>query len=118
MKTIVVNKPVIGKPIVPTVPSNKSRIFVPNKDIFTEEFLQKKGLNERQRKAVTYVKVRGKITNKEYRELTGLSDEGARIDLKKLIKSGIFQIRGEGRKTHYILKKLAISWRLLGDFGD
>jgi len=76
------------------------------KDIFTEEFLQKKGLNERQRKAITYVKEKGKITNKEYRELTGLSDEGARTDLNMLISTGIFQLQGKGRKSHYILKKL------------
>jgi len=76
------------------------------KDIFTEEFLQKKGLNERQRKAIAYVKEKGKITNKEYRELTGLSDEGARTDLNMLIASGIFQLQGKGRTSHYILKKL------------
>jgi len=76
------------------------------KDAFTDEFLQKKGINERQRKAIAYVKEKGKITNKEYRKLTGLSDEGARMDLNKLIKFGIFQLRGEGRTTHYILKKI------------
>jgi ATP-dependent DNA helicase RecG len=36
------------------------------KDIYTEEYLRKIGLNERQIKAVTYVKEKGKITNKEY----------------------------------------------------
>lgn len=77
-----------------------------SKDIFTEAYLQKKGLNERQRKAVTYVKEKGKITNREYRELTGLSDEGARTDLNMLISTGVFQLQGKGRKSHYILQKL------------
>jgi len=43
------------------------------KDKFTEENLKKLGISERQIKAVMYVKEKGKITNKEYRELTGLS---------------------------------------------
>jgi|GEM_PF-5445089 len=33
------------------------------------EITQITGLNERQKKAVLYVKERGKITNKEYREM-------------------------------------------------
>ncbi len=38
------------------------------KDIYTEEYLRNLGLNERQIKAVMYVKEKGKITNKEYRK--------------------------------------------------
>ena len=40
------------------------------RDIFTENMLSKLGLNERQLKAVKYVKEKGKITNKEYQELS------------------------------------------------
>jgi ATP-dependent DNA helicase RecG len=43
------------------------------KNIYTEEYLRKLGLNERQIKAVMYVKERGRITNKEYQELTNIS---------------------------------------------
>uniref|UniRef100_A0A7C4YSL3 Uncharacterized protein n=1 Tax=candidate division WOR-3 bacterium TaxID=2052148 RepID=A0A7C4YSL3_UNCW3 len=39
------------------------------KDIFTEKYLEKLGLNERQIKAVLYAKTKGKITNKEYQNL-------------------------------------------------
>jgi len=63
-------------------------------------------LNERQIKAVLYIKERGKITNKEYRGLTDLSDEGARIDLSELTEKGLFQLKGKGRNAHYVLKKL------------
>ena len=49
-----------------------------------------------------------KITNKEYRELTGLSDEGARLDLIELSKRNLIQPIGKGRSAHYIL----------GIFGD
>lgn len=76
------------------------------KDIYTEENLRKMELNERQVKAVMYVKERGMITNKIYRGLTGLSDEGARIDLNELAGKGLFKTKGKGRSVHYVLKKL------------
>ena len=74
------------------------------KDIYTEENLRKMGLNERQIKVVMYVKEKGKITNKEYREITGLSDEGARIDLNNLVEKGVLLPKGRGRNVHYVLK--------------
>ena len=77
-------------------------------DKWNEENLKKLGINERQIKAVMYVKEKGKITNKEYRELTGLSDEGARLDLIELSKRNLIQPTGKGRSAHYIL----------GTFGD
>ena len=55
------------------------------KDKWAEENLKKMGLNERQINALIYVKENGKITNKEYRELSGLSDESARINLSNLV---------------------------------
>lgn len=73
------------------------------KDIYTAGQMKKLGLNERQIKAVLYVKENGKITNKEYRKLTGLSDEGSRIDLKVLVEKNILKQKGSGRGTHYVL---------------
>lgn len=75
------------------------------KDIYSEKNLRELGFNDRQIKAVMHVKERGKITNKEYRRLTGLSEEGARIDLGGLVKKGLFQLKEKGRSAHYILKK-------------
>lgn len=74
------------------------------KDNYQEEKLKRMGLNERQIKAVMYIKENGKITNKDYRELTGLSDEGARIDLNILVELDIFKVMGMGRNAHYILR--------------
>ncbi len=74
------------------------------KDKFTAEYLEKLGFNERQIKAVMYVKVKGRITNKEYREMTGLSDEGARIDVNELVEKGVLFLKGRGRNVHYVLK--------------
>lgn len=76
------------------------------KDILTEEHLRGLSLSKRQIKAVMYVKKKGKITNKEYREITGLSDEGARIDLNDLVEKGVFELKGRGRGTHYVRKSL------------
>lgn len=74
------------------------------KDIYNEENLRKMGLNERQVKAVLFIKDKGKITNKEYRELNKISDEGARLDLKMLVDKGIVTINGKGRNVYYTLK--------------
>jgi ATP-dependent DNA helicase RecG len=62
------------------------------------------GLNERQIKAVLYVKKQGRITNREYRTPTNVSDEGARLDLSQLVKKGILEARGRGRSVHYVLR--------------
>ncbi|MFQ6056642.1 MAG: DeoR family transcriptional regulator, partial [Methanosarcinales archaeon] len=73
------------------------------KDIYTEEYMGKLGLNERQIKAIMYVKEKGKITNKEYREINNISDEGARKDLKILVNKKLLCVKGKGRNVHYVL---------------
>jgi len=74
------------------------------KDIFTEEYLRRLSLNERQIKAVMYVKEKGKITNKEYQELCSISKPMATIDLRGLVEKGVFEKAGiTGRGTEYIL---------------
>ena len=74
------------------------------KDIYTEEILLNLGLNKRQIKAIGYIKEHGKITNREYREITGISKEWARKDLKALIKMNILLKKGRSRNIHYVLK--------------
>lgn len=73
------------------------------KDAYTPERLRAMGLSERQMQAVLYVKEHGRITNRDYRKLTGVSDEGARLDLKGLLEKGLLKVRGQGRGTHYVL---------------
>ncbi len=76
------------------------------KNIYTEENLRKIGLNERQIKAVSYVKGRGKITNKEYQEITGISKPTATRELEKLVDMNILEQKGiTGKGTFYILAK-------------
>jgi len=74
------------------------------KDLYRPERLRALGLNERQIKAVLYVKEHGRITNREYRALTAISDEGARLDLKQLVEKGVLEARGKGRSAHYVLR--------------
>lgn len=73
------------------------------RDIFTESALAHTGLNDRQIKAVKYVKEKGRITNREYRQLNNISDEGARRDLDILLKKNIFKTQGGGRSLSYII---------------
>ena len=68
--------------------------------------MRKLGLNERQIKAIMYVKEKGKITNSEYRKLNNISDEGARKDIISLIEKQILVAKGSGRGTYYELKKI------------
>jgi ATP-dependent DNA helicase RecG len=77
------------------------------KDIYTEENLRKMGLNERQIKAVMYVKERGKITNTEYQKLTGVSRQMTTIDLTGLVEKKILiRIGKAGKGIAYQLTKL------------
>ncbi len=75
------------------------------KDKWNEENLRKLGLNERQVKAVLYVKDNRKITNKEYQKLNKVSKRTATRDFENLIKKDIIiQIGITGRGTEYALK--------------
>jgi len=75
------------------------------KDVYDEEYLRSLNLNERQIKAVMYVKEKGQITNKEYQEICNTSKRTASRDLLDLVSSGIFeQIDTTGAGTAYILK--------------
>tara|TARA_B100000809_G_scaffold159282_1_gene156655 strand:- start:214 stop:1542 length:1329 start_codon:yes stop_codon:yes gene_type:complete len=56
------------------------------KDIYNEKHLQQYDLNERQLKAVMYVKENGEITNKIYQELCDTSKATATRDLTELIE--------------------------------
>lgn len=76
------------------------------KDIYNEEYLKKLGLKDRQIRAVMYIKENGKITNKEYQDITGIKKRQATEDLKYLEKLGILERVGTtGRGVYYVLKR-------------
>ncbi len=75
------------------------------KDIYTEENLQRMGLNERQIKAVLYVKHKGKITNREYQTICSVKKRQTTDDLKELENMKIIERIGKtGKGTYYKLK--------------
>lgn len=73
------------------------------KSRYAPEQLKKLGLSERQIKAVEYVTEQGKITNRNYQDLFGVSRITATRDLKELIEKGIFTssgTKGAGSSYH------------------
>jgi ATP-dependent DNA helicase RecG len=74
------------------------------KDPFTPDRLRALGLNDRQIRAVRWAQEHGAVSNREYRQLTGLSDEGARHDLQDLVQKGILRSEGQGRSARYVLQ--------------
>jgi ATP-dependent DNA helicase RecG len=71
----------------------------------TEEFLRGKGLNERQIRAVTYVREKVSISNKKYQDLLGVSRTTATRDLRSLVEKGILRRTGSGKRDlNYVLK--------------
>jgi len=62
-------------------------------------------VSERQAKALAYVEKRGRITNREYRDLCpGLSAETLRLDLAELVDQGLLLKIGAKKGTYYILR--------------
>ena len=74
------------------------------RDAITPQALAGIELNDRQRKAVTYVKTHARITNAEYRALTGAIKKTASRDLDDLVSKGLLaRIGTTGRGTVYTL---------------
>jgi ATP-dependent DNA helicase RecG len=64
-----------------------------------------KTMNERQARALTYLRERGQITNREYQQLCqGVSSETLRLDLVDLVDRGVLMRIGAKKGTYYILK--------------
>ena len=61
-------------------------------------------LNERQQKAIDYVKKNGSISNYQYQTLNGVSDRTSLRDLEKLTQLEIFIKEGKNKNTFYRLK--------------
>lgn len=58
-------------------------------------------LNERQKKAIDFVKENGKITNSDYRNLCNVSTDTAHKDLRELVEKNVLIREGSGRSTYY-----------------
>ena len=76
------------------------------KDIYHKEYLTELGLNERQIKAVLFVKENGKVTNSEYQDLCKVSRATSTRDLTELVEKELISMKGTGqRDLHYILRQ-------------
>ncbi|MFO7663750.1 MAG: ATP-binding protein [Chloroflexota bacterium] len=64
-----------------------------------------RSMNERQTRAVQFVRESGSITNREYRQLcSDVSPETLRLDLVDLVERGVLLKIGSKKGTYYILK--------------
>ena len=61
------------------------------------------GLNERQARALAILAERGRITNREYQNLFGVSNATAYADLTGLVEKGLIERAGVGRGAFYRL---------------
>ncbi|RJP38485.1 MAG: DUF4062 domain-containing protein [Desulfobacteraceae bacterium] len=76
------------------------------RDWLTDEVMKRIGLGERQIKAIMHLKVNGRITNREYRELTETIYRTASRDLEDLVSKGVLcKIGVTGRNVHYVLSR-------------
>lgn len=74
------------------------------KDIYTEEYLKNLNLNERQIKAILYIKKQGELTNTNYQTINQISKPVATRDLTDLVSRGlIVKVGSTGKSTKYIL---------------
>ncbi len=74
------------------------------KDVFTEEQLQKVGLNQRQVKAILFLKEKSKITNKDYQTICDTSERTALRDLDELVNKNLIEKVGDKKGTYYVLR--------------
>ena len=72
-------------------------------DIYNEEYLNSINLNERQIKAVLYIKEKKKINNAEYRAINNASKATATRDLIELVNKNILEKSGGSNATFYEL---------------
>ena len=73
-------------------------------EVRVEKKLHKLDINERQRKAIEYLKIHKNITRKIYIEINNISPRQANKDLNDLLEKKLIRKQGRGRATSYILR--------------
>jgi len=74
------------------------------KNKYPVEYPDTENLNERQIKAVDYLKKEGRISNKTYQEINTTTRNTAKRDLNDMIEKKLLIRIGDGRSVYYILK--------------
>lgn len=76
------------------------------RDWLTDDVLAGFHLNVRQLQGIRHAKVTGRISNAQYREMTGVSESTALRELRQLTTLGIFEkVGGTGQSAHYATAK-------------
>ena len=101
------NHPLIPK--LPKIEADTDSVLVEifsTRDKFEKERMaeEKAELNQRQKKALEYIKETGKISNAEYRSIFKVSAATAKRELKDLVIKKICRTSGAGPSLHYLLK--------------
>jgi len=76
------------------------------KGTFVDSRFKELGLNERQIKAIDYIRENGKITNEEYQKINMIGRRQATNDLGMLIRIKLLKRKGKvGKGTFYTINK-------------
>jgi two-component system NtrC family response regulator len=67
------------------------------------EFLPYLGLNQRQIKALNFIKKNGFITNKYYTQINSVRKTHAVTELRQMVGQGLLKRTGQGRNVRYVL---------------
>jgi predicted HTH transcriptional regulator len=85
------------------------------RDWLTDAVMDELGLNERQRKAIAFVKTNGRITNKEYQGALAVSKPPASRDLELLRRIKVFtKVGSTGKGTYYVLSRGGLTTGSMG----
>jgi len=77
-----------------------------NRDWLTDKVLAGFNLNDRQTRMLALVKQLGRVTNRDLRQLAGVTDRTILRDLKDLLEKGLLEKVGvTGRATHYVISR-------------
>ena len=78
---------------------------------YRTEYIVERGKNDkkpikvvRQEAVIEYIKLNGRITNKEARELLELGDSTTKRILKEMVEENILVVKGERKSREYLLK--------------
>jgi len=72
--------------------------------------MNKLGLMDREQKLISILKIRGKITNKEYQNELGVSEPTASRYLEALVNRGTLTKTGTiGKGTYYVLSRKGLT---------
>jgi len=93
-----------GLPVPEFTETSSAFVVIFRKSKLTREYLEALGLNMRQIAAVEYTRAHGRITKRQYVQLTAASARTATNDLRAMVTKGILTPTGKGRARQYQLQ--------------